>query len=207
MTMQTDSTPSSSPDHQPKPCCAAVRDGKRYSIPAIAFHWIMAIAVGTVIGLALYMDGLENGTHKYQVYALHKSFGLLVLALVIPRIIWRFATPHPGKMPTHKRWERTLSSIVAWALYALMFAMPLSGLIMNGAAGYQVKFFDLFTIDPLVAKNADLAKSLKEAHEIMGDAIQILILLHVGGALKHLFIDRDNTLYRMAPLKWLRLKD
>lgn len=180
--------------------------GRRFNTPAIIMHWMIAALMATVIGLALYMDDLPAGTEKYQIYMLHKSFGMMVLAVALPRIAWRFIGTHPGKIPTHRRWEKNLSNATAYGLYALMLAMPVSGLLMNSAAGYPLNLFGAVTIPPVIDKNVELGKMIKEFHEIGGTVIQVLIVLHVGGALKHLVIDRDNTLYRMLPFKFLKFR-
>lgn len=176
----------------------------RFSGLSIAFHWGVGLLILAVIAISFYMESLPNSSYKYQVYNLHKSLGLLVLLFAAPRLLWRIKHGRPPKLATHKVWEQRLSSTVAWAMYALIFLMPLSGWLMNSASGYPLKLFGLFDIPSLMNRNKELAELFEEGHEIMGDALKILIILHIAGTLKHFIIDKDNTFYRMLPLPFLR---
>lgn len=177
---------------------------RRFSALSIAFHWGVGLLIIAVIAISFYMESLPPSSYKYQVYNLHKSLGLLVLLLAVPRLIWRLSHGRPPKLPHYKTWEVWLSGTVTWAMYALMIAMPLSGWLMNSAAGFPLKAFGTVPVPLLMDNNKELAELFEEAHELMGDALKILILLHVAGVLKHLTIDKDNTLYRMLPLHVLK---
>jgi cytochrome b561 len=172
----------------------------RFSATAIAFHWIVGILILVVIGLSYYMESLPMGTYKFQMYNLHKSLGLLVLLFAIPRILYRLTHGRPPKFDHYAKWEVLLSSLVTWLLYGLLFAMPISGLVMNLSGGHDLKWFNIIAIPNFIGENHDLHEIGEEAHEIMGEALQILIILHVLGTLKHFVIDKDNTLFRMLPL-------
>ena len=182
-------------------------EAKSFNKVAIVFHGVMGLLMITAIGLALVMTEMDNAPEKYELYGIHKSIGIIVLVLFLPRLLWRFKSGHPGKMPTHKTWEKHASNAASWALYILMFAMPLSGWIMSSAGGHGVSVFGLIDIPAIVEKNKELGGLFHDAHELMGKILQILIVLHVLGALKHLVIDKDLTLYRMVPLPFLKPKD
>ena len=175
---------------------------ERYNKLAKSLHWIIGLAIIALIAVGLYMEGLDydgpEGT-KMQLYSLHKAFGIVVLGLMVCRIIWRFVSQYPKSLDTHKKWEKVLSKIVHWVLYFMAFSMPLSGWAMSSSYGYPVSVFGFFTLPPLVEKNEVRGELFAELHELGGWALIAVILLHVAGALKHHFIDKDVTLKRMLP--------
>jgi cytochrome b561 len=176
----------------------------RFSLMSITFHWVIGLMILAVIALSYYMESLPNSSYKFQVYNLHKSIGFLVLVLAIPRILWRLGHGRPPKIETHKAWEHRLSSLVAWAMYGLLFLMPLTGFFMGAAYGYPFKLFNILEIPGMISKNQELGNLLNQLHDLGGEVLQILIILHVAGTLKHLTIDKDNTLYRMLPFNFFK---
>lgn len=171
-----------------------------YGGVAKALHWIVALMIVALLAVGLYMSDLESSPFKFQLYGMHKAFGVVVLGLMIVRLFWRVViSPAPGAMPTHALWERALSRGVHYAFYLTLIAMPLSGWLMSSAAGHPVSMFGLFPMPDLVGPDKALAGFMHEAHEILGNVIIALIALHVAGVLKHLVLDRDGTLLRMLP--------
>lgn len=171
-----------------------------YGLAAKGFHWIVAVLVIGLLCLGLYMADLEPNPFKFNLYFWHKSFGIAVLALMLARLGWKLSNTRPEKLATHKPWEKTLASIAHALLYALAIAMPLSGWIMSSAKGFSVSVFGLFTLPDLVAENKAIGALMAEFHETAAWIVIALLALHIGGALKHHFIDRDSTLRRMLPL-------
>lgn len=171
-----------------------------YGCVAKALHWVIGLLVVVLLGVGLYMTDLERSPIKFQLYGMHKAFGAVVLGLMLFRLLWRVAiSPAPGPVPTHAAWERRLSRAVHYAFYVALIAMPLSGWALSSAAGYPVSMFGLFSLPDLVGKNESLAEAMGEAHEILGNVLIALIILHVAGALKHHIVDKDGTLRRMLP--------
>ena len=84
-------------------------------------------------------------------------------------------------------------------LYLLMFAVPLSGWLMSSAKGFQTVWFGLLPLPDLLSKNVELGKLLAEVHELLNFTMAALVIAHLGAALKHHFIDRDDVLTRMLP--------
>jgi len=168
-----------------------------YGVIAKLFHWSMALMMMGLLLAGVYMVGLENSPFKFQVYGLHKSFGIIVLAMVIGRIIWKHINTKPASLNTHQKWEKALSKITHVLLYLGMIGMPLTGWLMSSAGGYPVKVFG-FALPSLIEKNPEIGKFMNQSHMIFGYMIIIAIILHAMGAFKHHFIDRDNTLKRMT---------
>jgi cytochrome b561 len=190
----------------------------RYTKTAKILHWLIAVAIFGMFALGWYMSELPKEGPKQMAYDLfdwgiytwtlseeasprtfyfnlHKSIGITILALVIVRIFWRLTHKAPAMLASYKAWETKLASGVHRLLYVLMVALPLSGLVMAVASKYGVKWFGLEFIGGL--DNKPLREVFKEAHEIIGVVILLIIILHILGALKHKFIDKDETLDRM----------
>ena len=176
------------------------KDG--YGLVSKIFHWPMALIMMGSIVLGIYMAGLDPSPDKYALYPIHKSFGLLILWLIGFRIIWRMFSISPAHPAAHKMWERTLSALTHIALYVAMAGIPITGWLMSSVGGHDVAFFGV-PVPPLVGKNESLGDLMHTAHAVSSYVLIVAILLHVAGALKHHFLDGDNTFTRMAagPMK------
>jgi cytochrome b561 len=175
-------------------------EANRWGVGARALHWIMAVLIISLGLVGLYMSDLPNSPQKIKIYALHKSIGLTVLALLLLRLAWRMADRRPDEVPM-PRWQALAARAVHGLLYVLMFALPLSGWLYNSASGYPLQWFSLFNLPSLTGGADPALKGF--AHDIHAYGFYVLalaLLAHVGGALKHHFIDRDETLVRMLPL-------
>ena len=128
-------------------------------------------------------------------FNLHKSIGVTIFALILIRILWRITHRPPALLASYKAWESKLASGAHHLLYLLMVALPLSGVIMAIYSKYGIKWFGLELIKGL--DNKDMRELFYEAHEIIGLIILLVIIVHIIGALKHKFIDKDDTLKRM----------
>ena len=170
---------------------------KPYSVVSRIIHWLTALIILGLLVVGTYMTQLDVSEQKLQLYNLHKSFGLLVLALAFVRILWHVITKKPKSLPSHKRWEKILSHMVHGFLYLLLFALPLSGWVMSSAGDFNIKFFSLNMPD-IVAKDEALFKLSHEMHEVFAWVLMGFLALHIAGALKHHVIDRDETLERMT---------
>ncbi len=172
-------------------------DNSSYNILSKLIHWIMALLILGTIFLGVYMDIVPSGDYKYWLYAQHKSFGVLVIILVFIRILWNSLSNKVGSISTHKKWEKILSKITHISLYILMFALPLSGWAMSSFGGYPVKLFGL-ELPSLVSKNKEISEIFGEIHQALAQILIFIIGLHMLGAFKHHFIDKDETLKRMV---------
>ncbi len=168
-------------------------------------HWVMLAMIMTMAYLGLTMGDLPNGPDKIQTYALHKSIGLTILALVVLRLLWRLyaGTPHP--VPGTPAWQERIASLTHWAIYGLLFAIPISGWVLNSAAGFPLQWFHLFNLPAIVGRDRDLNELAKDAHEIMFWALVGLVAAHAGAAFFHHIFQRDATLARMLPHGWLKV--
>lgn len=168
-----------------------------YGLVAKLLHWLIAVMIIALIPIGLFMSGMENSPLKFQVFAMHKSFGLLVFFLGLGRIVWRFVSPPPDHLETHEHWEVTLASAAHFWLYVCIIGMPLSGWLMSSAGEFPVPFFGL-QMPHLMGKDESLMGLFGQTHEILAYTLLFVLGLHVAGALKHHVIDKDETLQRMA---------
>lgn len=167
---------------------------------AQTLHWIMAITIIVLGIVGLIMGEMPNTPAKIQVYNLHKSAGLTVLALALLRLAWRIFDQRPLDSPTMPCWQKWAARGVHVALYLLMLALPLSGWLFNSAKDFPLRWFGLISIPSLTSgQNSALARLAHEVHETLFWVLIGILVLHVGAALKHHFYDRDNVLKRMLP--------
>ncbi|PNS07438.1 cytochrome b [Solilutibacter silvestris] len=170
-------------------------------------HWLIVILIIVMGWLGLTMVDLPNSPHKIATYALHKSIGLTIFALVIARLAWRLYAGAPAEVAGTPRWQHTLATLMHWALYALLLVTPLSGWIVNSAAGFPLQWFGMINLPALVARDHDLHERMANVHQYLFWTMVVLAVLHAGAALYHHFIQRDATLARMLPRGWLRAND
>lgn len=175
----------------------------RYSRGAIVLHWLIAVLIILNVVAAWISEDMPKA-EAAQVMGNHKAIGLTILALTVLRIVWRLAHKPPPLVDTLKAWEAALSRVVHAGFYFLMLAMPLSGWAMSSGftKGQGISLFGLTTVPALpVGYDKPTVGMFHEIHELLGYLLIALFVLHVGGALKHLMIDKDGTLRRMVP--WL----
>jgi len=164
-------------------------------------HWLMAAGIATSMVLGWVMVNLPPGAAQFQLYALHKSLGITLLALVFLRLLWRWINvtpPLPGTLPRHERW---LARAGHRGLYALMLLMPLSGYVINSAANFPLNVFGLFQIPNLTPESEPLGELASWLHLAFFWGFVAVLTAHIGGALRHHFVLRDNILRRMLPVR------
>ncbi len=191
----------------------------RYTKTAVVLHWLITIFVFGMFALGWYMSDLPKEGPKQMAYDLfdwgiytwhlgeevsprtfyfnlHKSLGVTLLSLIAIRILWRITHKPPALLLNYKTWERKLATSTHHVLYLLMITLPLSGLVMSIYSKYGVKWFGILFIKGL--DNTPMREVFTEVHEVVGIILLVFIALHLTGALKHKFIDKDDTLKRMS---------
>lgn len=170
---------------------------EQYGDVAKTFHWIIALGIISMLAFGFYLETIE-GPARGELMGLHKSVGVTILILMIGRICWRIYAGHPAPMDAHARWERLVATVTHYLLYIAAFLMPLSGLLMSNAAGRPVGWFGI-PVPTLISPDAGLRNLFGASHSVFAWTLISLISLHILGALKHVFIDKDGTLKRMLP--------
>lgn len=168
-----------------------------YTRTAKLLHWIIAVMIFGLLGLGFYMADLPLSPYKLQLYSWHKWAGVSLWLLVLLRLCWR-ATHRPPALPAHmSATERLAAHAGHGLLYLLMLAIPLSGWLMGSAKGIPTVWFGLLPLPDLIGKDKELARLLQSAHWALNIALLALLAAHVGAALKHHVIDKDDVLRRM----------
>jgi cytochrome b561 len=171
----------------------------RYRGPAQALHWLTAILVFTGVGLGIAMLNAAPGDMQNQLFNLHRSFGALILAVTGIRLIWRLYAPPPPLVVGLPPWQERAAHATHWALYGLLFVVPLVGWAGTSAFGARIPVFGLFELPMILEKNKAVADVLLPLHQILAFTLCALVLMHMGAALHHHFIRKDDTLRRMLP--------
>ncbi len=179
---------------------------QQLSKPTIALHWIVGLSIIGLLAMGLVMEDIKID----GIVPLHKSLGVLVLVFVIARVIWRLQNGWPKPVSQYKAYEQKLSRFIHWILILGTIAMPVSGICMSYFGGSNLDFFGLEifgrNVDPAditkkLARDKEFGHFFHEMHEIAANIMIAAISLHVIGALKHHFIDKDATIKRMLGKK------
>lgn len=168
---------------------------RHYDRVARTLHWTIGTLIIANILLGLLHDPLGE---LFPAMPIHKSIGFLVLALSLVRLGWRIGHPVPPLPAAMPRWEKLSATALHGFFYVLMIAMPLTGWVFSSAGKYPIGFFGLFEIPKLaVDRSMPIVGASHEAHEILGIGWGVLLLVHIGAALRHHFILKDGVLTRM----------
>jgi len=170
----------------------------RYSTPAIVLHWLVALLIFAAFPLGVYMHELPLSPGKLKLYSYHKWIGITVLLLVAIRLSWRLTHTPPPLPESVAAWQRRASAAVHGLLYLLMIVIPLSGWMMSSAKGFPVVWFGVLPLPDLVGKDKALGELLAGVHQALNFSLLTLVILHVGAALQHHFIERQPFLQRMG---------
>ncbi|MDD2809127.1 cytochrome b [Rhodoferax sp.] len=187
----------------PQTSAAPPQSAARYSLPAMALHWLLALLLVGMFGMGVYMTDLPFSPTRLKLYNWHKWLGVSVLLLSGVRLLWR-ATHRPPALPAAIRsampaWQTRAYHATHHLLYVLFFAVPLLGWAYSSAAGFQVVWFGQVALPDLLSADKAVAELIKPLHKLSALALMGLAALHVAAALKHHWIDHDGLLQRMWP--------
>lgn len=163
-----------------------------------AFHWLIAILIIAqgILGLAMMQLGMTP--EKIRIFALHKSIGITILALVLLRVTWRLTERKPADPPAMPRWQRRMAHAMHGGLYVLILAVPLTGWWFNSAANAPLVWFGWVKLPSLTGGYDPAWKAWALlAHKASFWLLVALLAMHVVAALWHHFRQRDDVLMRM----------
>lgn len=178
---------------------------ERYGVVQRLIHWAVAlIVVGMLtVGLTLGTLGFEGTRDTFGMdvtnllYKYHKTFGIIVLTVMLLRLALRLAKPPPPYDPELPGFFRRVGRANHLALYALLIAQPMFGWAATAAGGFPIEFFS-WKLPPILGKDEALSETLYDVHGVIGRTILVLVILHVAAALLHWLIRRDRVMHRMT---------
>ncbi|MFW0756766.1 cytochrome b [Pseudomonas sp. H11T01] len=171
----------------------------RYSTVSIALHWLMLVLLAVVYACIEFRGIFPKGSGgRTLITEAHFMLGLTVFLLVWLRLFARSLGVAPKILPTPPGWQMLASTLMHWALYVFMIAMPILGWLITSAKGQQVMFYGV-DLPLLINENKQLAKQFQGWHQLGGTIGYWLIGLHAVAGLYHHYVVRDNTLLRMMP--------
>ena len=172
----------------------------RYSTPAIALHWLLALLIASMAALGWWMMTIEHEPGGRAWLDLHQSIGLVVAALILLRILWRVShRPEPlaaGVPP----WQARMAHAVQWLLYAAMVLLPVTGVVGSLYTKAGLHFFGP-AMHAGITPVRDTAKQFFGWHEALVWTTVALVVVHALAGLKHLLVDRDRVFNRMWPAR------
>ena len=178
------------------PSAISAPPAARYTGVAIGLHWLLALMIVGSFGVGLYMTELPLSPTRLKLYNWHKWAGITILCLSALRLLWRLTHRPPADVPMPS-WQGRAAHVTHGLLYALFFIVPLVGWAYSSAAGYPIVWFGVLPLPDFVPVDKSLAEAIKPWHERTAMLLAALVVLHVAGAVKHQFIDRDGLVNRI----------
>lgn len=173
------------------------------------FHWSIALFILTMIALGWTatlwpLNSSADFRTKLDLFAWHKSLGMIILTLVAFRLLWRLMNPVPALAEATPAVLRYAAHCTHWLFYALLVIMPVSGYIIHstadlGGVDNDFTILGLVTVPKLLATNEALSETAETVHYFASWVLVAAVTVHVAAALKHHLVDKDDTLTRMLP--------
>jgi cytochrome b561 len=173
-------------------------DNAKWPLGSRILHWLSALFIFGLFGLGYWMRTLDYYHPWYQpAPELHKSFGILLVIIMLARLLWRFVVHKPAHLATHKPWEVKLAKVIHWILYLGITLILVTGYLIATSENRPIEVFELFNVPVVIQAFEEQEDIAGIIHEWAAYALMAFVGLHILGALKHHFIDKDKTLKRM----------
>jgi cytochrome b561 len=183
------------PRHEPVPAAT-------YDPVARGLHWLIAGLAVIVVALGWGIPGAARETGSREVLLLlHRSIGLLIIAVMLARALWRLGHPPPPLPSSLALIERLAAHANHLLLYVFFVVQPVSGYVNAAAAGHSVNLFGIVAIPPLLPEDGRLSQIANAVHLVGQFVVYALVAVHVVAALMHALIRRDGIFERMLPLR------
>ena len=171
-----------------------------YGAIAQSLHWLTVVLVALAWMSGTFDDVLPRGAARAAGSFVHVSTGSAIVVALAVRLLWRLADPPPKPATTVLgAWLDSAARLAHYALYALLVAVPIVGIVLQFARGETLPLFGLVEIPSPWIRDRSFARSAKEVHEVLANALIVLAVSHAAAALVHHWVLRDRTLSRMLP--------
>jgi cytochrome b561 len=164
---------------------------------ARGFHWVIAALILAQFVIGSVAEEMKLTPAKLDLFVWHKSIGVTILALAVLRLLWRLANPPPAMPAGTPRWEQRLAALGHWALYALIFVVPISGWLVSDASRVPFKAYFVLPMPDLIETSRSLQEAAEEVHEVLTMTLLVVVIVHITAALRHHFLLHDDVLRRM----------
>ncbi|MBM7072561.1 cytochrome b [Shewanella sp. 202IG2-18] len=172
----------------------------RYGLIAISLHWLMALSIFGLFGLGLYMVELSYYDEWYRgSLELHKAMGVMVIGVLALRIIWRYYSKPPADIKSNSAVVNKAAKLAHRLLYAILATLLISGYLISTADGRSIDVFGVFEVMAMPSMHEQQEDIAGIIHWGLAWTLISLVALHAAAALKHHFIDKDETLKRILP--------
>ncbi len=172
----------------------------RYSSLNQAIHWITALGMVAMLPLAWTMTALpDHDPHAGVLFTAHKTIGMLILALTVFRLAWRWIDRPPALPARVAAWDRWVAYATYVLLYAVLLVMPISGYAMGAGGEHPLKLFGVVPVPMILPHSKAIGELADNVHAYTQWAVYALIVLHLLGVAFHLIWGRDGVLGRMLP--------
>ncbi|MGD0633874.1 MAG: cytochrome b [Beijerinckiaceae bacterium] len=172
---------------------------RRYSATARTLHWLTAALIFTVVPLGWIFAEFRKPVGGAALYAsLHKTLGLIVLALILARLVWRLAHRPPALPVRMADWEKATAIASHWLLYFIFIAMPVSGYVASAGGTHPISVLGFFEVPKIPVSHA-VGEAAEDIHVLGQFAVYLLVILHIGATAWHFAVSRDAILDRMLP--------
>ncbi len=170
----------------------------QYGTTAKAFHWLIVLLLLVQYPIGWLMPDIHRGQQPGVGMTLHISFGIVILALIVLRFIWRLMHPvaPESSLPP---WQRLSSELVHWMLYVFVLATTVTGWLFASFRGWSISLFYLAPLPMLASDNAAAGKAIDGLHQAAEWTLLVLVGIHLAAALAHIFVYRDHVMQRMLP--------
>lgn len=181
------------------PTSAPLQRTADYGALAKLFHWMILALVALQFTIGWLMPDIRRGMQPENWMNLHLSIGLLILALMSLRALWRLVHGAPPPEASLPPWQRIAAGLVHLLLYLVVFALTLSGWLFASMRGWTITVFGMVPVPRLVAEGSPLGSALGRWHGTLSWVLLAIIGAHVAAALAHAFVFRDGVMRRMLP--------
>ena len=172
---------------------------QQWGLVSQALHWGMALLMILVIALGLIGQELPLSGEKIKIFVYHKSVGILILALVLLRIYWKLTQSQPQAAEGITPQQHKMAGMGHGVLYGLMLALPISGWLLNSAAGFPFKWMDLFAFPNIPGVGESLKGLFIQLHLYLFYILLVVVAGHAAMAVLHHFKFKHAVLTRMLP--------
>lgn len=168
-----------------------------YSATARALHWLTAALVLTMIPIGIIMANFSLGPTGDILYDIHRSIGVVLMPIVVVRLIYRLNNPPPPLPADIPPIQQLAAHVTHWTLYVLLIVQPVVGWIATSAYRAPIKVFWLFELPPIWQVDQPFSEKVFVLHRWLGIAMALLVCAHIGAAMFHHFVRKDDILLRM----------